>query len=108
MVGGMPGVVAADVEGASARTIRELQRDLVAAYRADFAKYAGRMDRGVLDAVLYAVAGLLGRKFVYARVADGVKQHQAKRALDLLSGRASLPVRYLGQERDELVFTVLG
>lgn len=86
MVGGMPGVVAADVEEAPARTIRELQRDLVAAYRADFAKYTGRMDRSVLDAVLYAVAGSLGRKFVYAHVADGVKQHQAKRALDLLVG----------------------
>jgi hypothetical protein len=29
--------------------------DLVAAYRDDFAKYAGRMDRRILDTVLYAV-----------------------------------------------------
>lgn len=86
MVGGMPGIVAADVEGASARTVRDLQRDLVATYRADFAKYAGRMDRAVLDSVLYAVARSLGRKFVYAHVGEGVKQHQTKRALELLAG----------------------
>lgn len=86
MVGGMPAVVVADVDGASARTCRELQRDLVATYRADFAKYAGRMNRAVLDHVLLAVARSLGRKFVYASVEEGVKQHQAKRALELLAG----------------------
>lgn len=95
MVGGMPAVVAADASGASPRTVRELQRDLVATYRADFAKYSGRMDRGVVDSVLYAAARSLGRKFVYAQVGDGVKQHQAKHALDLLA-RARLVhvVRY--------------
>ncbi len=85
MVGGMPDVVAADVAGEPPRTCRDLQRDLVATFRADFAKYAGRMDRNVLDHVLEAIARSLGRKFVYAQAADGVKQHQAKRALELLS-----------------------
>lgn len=95
MVGGMPGVVFADASGASPRAVRELQRDLVAAYRADFAKYAGRMDRGVIDSVLYAVARSLGRKFVYANVGDGVKQHQAKRAFELLAqARLTHIVRY--------------
>jgi predicted AAA+ superfamily ATPase len=81
----MPAVVAADIAGESPRACRELQRDLVAAFRADFAKYAGRMDRNVLDQVLDAIARSLGRKFVYAQAADGVKQHQAKRALELLA-----------------------
>lgn len=85
MVGGMPAVVAADVDGATPRVCRELQRDLVATFRADFAKYAGRMDRIVLDHTLDAVARSLGRKFVYAHVGQGVKQHQAKRALELLA-----------------------
>ena len=85
MVGGMPAVVAADVAGRDARVCRELQTELVATYRADFAKYSGRMDRDVLDLVLTAVAASVGRKFVYARVGEGVKQHQAKRALELLS-----------------------
>ena len=85
MVGGMPEVVAADVAGESPRVCRDLQRDLVATFRADFAKYAGRMDRSILDHVLDAIARSLGRKFVYAQAADGVKQHQAKRALELLA-----------------------
>jgi predicted AAA+ superfamily ATPase len=85
MVGGMPAVVAADVAGEPPRACRELQRDLVATFRADFAKYAGRMDRSVLDHVLDAIARSLGRKFVYAQASDGVKQHQAKHALELLA-----------------------
>ncbi|MCG6923145.1 MAG: AAA family ATPase [Acidobacteriota bacterium] len=85
MVGGMPAAVAADVAGTEPRTIRDLQRDLVATYRADFAKYSGRMDRDILDAVLAAVARSLGSKLVYARVGAGVKQHQARRALELLA-----------------------
>lgn len=85
MVGGMPAVVAADAAGREPRQVRELQKDLVAAYRADFAKYSGRMDRDILDAVLRSVVASLGRKFVHAHVREGVKQHQAKHALDLLS-----------------------
>ncbi len=85
MVGGMPAVVSADVEGRTPRECRGLQRDLVATYRDDFAKYVGRMDTLILDRVLLAVANQLGQKFVYARVEDGVKQHQAVRALDLLA-----------------------
>lgn len=86
MVGGMPAVVEADASGRSARACRELQRDLAAAFRADFAKYSGRMHPNVLDATLRAVAGSLGRKLVYAQFGDGVKQHQARRALELLAG----------------------
>ncbi|MBI2899703.1 MAG: AAA family ATPase [Planctomycetes bacterium] len=85
LVGGMPAVVAADVAGAPPRACRELQRDLIATFRADFAKYAGRMDREVLDHVLFAIARSLGRKFVCAHVGEGVKHHQAKRALELLA-----------------------
>ena len=95
MVGGMPAVVAADVAGRSPRDVRDLQKDLLATYRADFAKYSGRMDRHVLDAVLVAAAASLGRKFVYSHVGDGVKQHQAKHALELLGAARVLHlVRY--------------
>jgi uncharacterized protein len=95
MVGGMPAVVEADVAGEPPRTCRDLQRDLLATFRADFAKYAGRMDRNVLDHVLEAIARALGRKFVYAQAADGVKQHQAKRAIELLAAsRLCHLVRY--------------
>lgn len=73
------------VAGREPRECRELQSDLMATYRADFAKYSGRMDRDILDAVLTEVAASVGAKFVYARVGQGVKQHQAKRGLELLA-----------------------
>jgi predicted AAA+ superfamily ATPase len=85
MVGGMPAVVAADVEGRPPSDLRELQRELAATYRTDFTRYSGRMDRDVLDSVLLAVAGSVGRKFVYAHVGREVKQQQARRGLELLT-----------------------
>jgi uncharacterized protein len=84
MTGGMPGVINADLAGAGARQIRDIQLDLTATYRADFSKYEKKIDSSVLEATLAAVASSLGKKFVYARIRDGVKQHQAKNALDLL------------------------
>jgi predicted AAA+ superfamily ATPase len=94
MVGGMPAVVAADVERGDPRECRRLQGDLITSFRDDFARYAGRMDALILDYVLLATASMLGRKFVAARVGEGVKQHQASRALDLLC-RARLCHRVL-------------
>jgi predicted AAA+ superfamily ATPase len=85
MVGGMPAVVAADAGGRDPGECREMQHELMATYRADFAKYSGRMDRDILDAVLNTVAASVGSKFVYARVGEGVKQHQARRGLELLA-----------------------
>ena len=84
MTGGMPEVVGADAAGAQASECRRLQRDLVQAYRNDFAKYSGRMDPRILDDVLRGAADQLGHKFVYSIVGAGVKHQQAKRALDLL------------------------
>ena len=39
----------------------------------------------MLDSVSRSVAASVGRKFVYTRVGEGVKQHQAKRALEHLA-----------------------
>jgi len=58
MVGGMPAVVAAEVDGREPQALRDLQKDLVATFRADFARYSGRMDRDILDSVLRAAAHL--------------------------------------------------
>ncbi len=85
MVGGMPDVVAADVAEQDPQLCRTLQRQLLATFRDDFAKYSGKMDRNILGSTLTAVASSLGRKFVYAHVEQGVKQHQAKHALELLA-----------------------
>jgi len=95
MVGGMPACVAADLDDGEARDIRRLQSHLITSYRDDFAKYAGRMEPELIELVLLAVARSLGRKFVYARADEGVKLHQAKKALDLLEkARLCHPVRH--------------
>jgi len=95
MVGGMPAIVAADASGASSRAVRELQRELIATFRDDFAKYRGRMATELLDSTLLCVAASIGRKFVYTRVRDGVSSHQAKQALERLAdARLCHLVRY--------------
>ncbi len=95
MVGGMPAVVAADVAGAEAEDVRRVQRDLLTSYRDDFAKYTGRMGPRVLDQVLVAVVASLGQKLVYTRLGEGVKNHQAKRAIELLEdARLCRIIRY--------------
>ncbi len=85
MVGGMPAIVATHAPGGAARRCRQLQQDLVTAFRDDFAKYGGRLDPRILDHALLAVAAMLGRKFVYASMGDGIKQHQGKAAIELLA-----------------------
>ena len=84
MVGGMPEVVAADVAGESAELCRRIQADLVATYRADFAKYSRRTHRRDIDSALSHVARSLGSAFVYAKVAEGLSGTRAKAALELL------------------------
>lgn len=56
----------------------------MAAFREDFAKYSGRMDPRLIDRTLLSVAAQLGGKFVYAKIGEGVSEHQARRSLDLL------------------------
>lgn len=84
MVGGLPSVVAADVAGEPPFRCRELQQDLIAAFRTDFPKYSGRMQPAILDSVLRSVAVSIGRKFIYAQAGEGLNNLQSKRALELL------------------------
>lgn len=84
MVGGMPAVVNSDVAGSDARKVRDIQYDLTATYRADFAKYNKKINNRVLEATLSAVAASIGKKFVYAHIHESVKQSHARQALDML------------------------
>lgn len=85
MNGGMPAVVAAELNGADAATCRQIQGDLMQAYRDDFAKYAGRMNPRILNATLLASVHEMGKKFVYSHVDPGIRHTQAKHALELLA-----------------------
>jgi uncharacterized protein len=83
-VGGMPAVVALDVAGHSPAQCRSAQRDLIATYRDDFAKYRGRIPKDAIEATLMGAVQMIGQKFVYANVAD-VPQAHVKQALSLLT-----------------------
>ncbi len=82
MVGGMPAVVNLDVSTGIARQCRDAQRDLIAAYRADFPKYKGRIEQSALDQVLARVAASLGKKFNYTD--PSLANPTSKRSLELL------------------------
>jgi hypothetical protein len=85
MTGGMPSIAALDVEGSTSESIRAAQRQLVATYRADFAKYSGRLATDIIDKVLLAAAHQLGQKFVFAKVAADARHQQVKTALVMLA-----------------------
>ncbi len=84
LVGGMPAAVVSWIENRSFTRTNRIQHDLLATYRDDFAKYAGRIARERLDEVLVNTPRMLGEKFVYSRVNKGVQIASIKQALTLL------------------------
>jgi predicted AAA+ superfamily ATPase len=85
MSGGMPAVVAAELNGVDAAGCRQIQGDLIQTYRDDFAKYAGRMHPGILNSTLLASVHEMGKKFIYSHVEPEIRHAQAKHALELLA-----------------------
>ena len=95
--------------------INQIQQDLLATYRDDFAKYKGRIDKERLDDVMTATPRMLGQKFVYSRVNHAVQSNTIKQVLDLL-GKARVCNRVLssasngtplGAEVDDKYFKVI-
>ncbi|TVR12844.1 MAG: DUF4143 domain-containing protein [Planctomycetota bacterium] len=85
LTGGMPGIVALDVAERTSDPgqIRDAQRQLLATYRADFAKYARRADPQLIGSVLASVAAQMGGKFIYKQ-AFAAQPSRAKPAVELL------------------------
>lgn len=63
LVGGMPAAVAAWISTGSFVRTSELHRDLLQAFRDDFAKYGKRVDTRRIQKVFAALPALVGRKF---------------------------------------------
>lgn len=84
VVGGMPAAVAAWVQERDLMACAEVQQDLLATYRDDFAKYAGKVPSARLERVLNTVPRLLGRKFKYSQVDEEERAPAIRQALDLL------------------------
>ena len=114
VIGGMPAVVSAYLHDGVLAAERE-QQLLLSTYHDDFPKYSDRVPPERLQKVFRAVPGLVGRKFVYARVDREEKSRDLASAVRLLSlARVMTKVRHtsasgapLGAGADETVFKPL-
>lgn len=83
-VGGLPEAVANWVSERSIDSVRDVHRDLLASYRADFSKYSNKISPDILNEVIDAIPLFLGRKFVYSQVDSTSNSVKIKEALNLL------------------------
>ncbi len=95
IIGGLPAAVASWVKDMSLVGVEQVQQDLLATYRDDFAKYSGKLSTAYLNDVLAGVPAMLTEKFIYSRVNRGASSASIKQALDLLiKARLCHRVRY--------------
>lgn len=83
-IGGLPEAVANWTEERSIETIRDIHRDLLGSYRADFSKYGGKIAPEILNEVIDAIPLFLGKKFVYSQVDSAADIRKIKEALSLI------------------------
>lgn len=83
-VGGLPAVVLNWIAERSLSKVNQVQNDLLATYRDDFAKYSGRLAIEKLDQVMMSVPKMLGQKFVFSHVDKSMQSTAIKRVLDLV------------------------
>ena len=83
LTGGLPAIVHADIHDPQPGTIRDMQRQLLATYRADFSKYSQKTNSSLINLVLTSVAGQIGNKFIY-NSAYKERPSLVKPALELL------------------------
>lgn len=84
LIGGLPAVVSNWITERSLGKVNQIQNDLLATYRDDFAKYRGRIATERLDEVMMAAPKMLGQKFIYSRVNKAIQSATIKQVLDLL------------------------
>jgi predicted AAA+ superfamily ATPase len=83
-VGGMPECVKTYRDSGSMVEAFQVQSEIIASYRDDFAKYTPRIDTLCLDAVFLNVAKSVGEQLKYTRLNDGHSGQINRKALDLL------------------------
>jgi len=84
LIGGLPAAVANWVTEHSLSEVYQIQNDLIATYRADFARYKGRIGTERLDEVMMATPKMLGQKFIFSRVNPALTSSTIKQILNLL------------------------
>ena len=85
MLGGMPGVVHAYIDGAPMPEIKHLQNSLLLTFQRDFAKYAATVKHKYLQEVFISAPRMVGKRYKYAQVNPHIQSRELKEALILLS-----------------------
>jgi uncharacterized protein len=85
LVGGMPAVVSSWLEEPLVLTVHQLQNDLLATYRDDFAKYGRRIASDKLDEIMMSVPKRVGQKYVYSKVNPSLNGQMVKQILALFN-----------------------
>jgi predicted AAA+ superfamily ATPase len=83
-IGGMPEAVARYAETGQFLQTQHVLDDIIRSLRTDFAKYSRKVPSLRLHELFNAVVLQAGRKFVYTKASEQIKDYQAKEALELL------------------------
>jgi len=95
VVGGMPGAVAAYVDGASLQRAEEVKHSILATYKDDFCKYGSRVKHQRMETLFQKLPALVGSRFKYAHVDRDARTADLAKALDLLClARVAYRVRH--------------
>ena len=84
VIGGMPAAVYSWINEKSLVRVNQIHYDLLASYRDDFSKYAGKLSLSRLEDMLKAIPKMLGEKMVFSRINKDVSTLALKSALNLL------------------------
>lgn len=84
LTGGMPAVVNSWVQNKSFEQINQIQHDLIATYRDDFAKYKGKLESIRFDEIINSIPKMLGNKFVFSQVSKDIPSATYRQVLNLL------------------------
>jgi predicted AAA+ superfamily ATPase len=82
--GGMPEAVQAYLDSEYMLEAFDVQSEILAAYRLDFAKYAPRADKLCLDQVLSGCATRVGDQIMYSQLTDSYSNPTIRKAFELL------------------------
>lgn len=88
LIGGMPAAVTSWCHEESFAQVSQVHQDLLATYRADFAKYRGKIALERLEEAMASTPRLLGQKFVFSQVNPNVTSESIKQAIRLLNHAA--------------------
>lgn len=97
IIGGMPAAVSSWIQNESLAQVEQIHHDLLATYRDDFAKYAGKISHEALESIMLKTPQLLAKKFVYSHINQNIPSVVLKKALDLLiKAKICYPVKCVG------------